>query len=144
MTYWSIFYRKQCKKLKLNGWKKYSMVKEVISLGFMMDPLLQRDLYYIFLIAYISSLLANITLDFSDLCWFWLHAIPCIFSLGIFFVPGFWYVSVYVLKILMTYLWWQEHLFCWLLSSALLLLCLTGLHWVLPVGCHGLWLCGNL
>ena len=77
------------------------MVKEVIPLGFMMDPLLQRDLYYIFLIVYISSLLGNITLISLICADSWLHA-PMYFFTGIFSFLDLWYVSVYVPKILMT------------------------------------------
>uniref|UniRef100_A0A8C6CFV2 G-protein coupled receptors family 1 profile domain-containing protein n=1 Tax=Moschus moschiferus TaxID=68415 RepID=A0A8C6CFV2_MOSMO len=81
--------------------KNYTTVKEFILLGFTTDPWLQRVLFYIFLIIYISSLLGNITLISlicADSC---LHT-PMYFFIGNLSFLDLWHASVYAPQILMT------------------------------------------
>ncbi|XP_055278433.1 olfactory receptor 1013-like [Moschus berezovskii] len=81
--------------------KNYTTVKEFILLGFTTDPWLQRVLFYIFLIIYISSLLGNITL-ISLICADSLLHTPTYFFIGNLSFLDLWYASVYAPQILMT------------------------------------------
>ncbi|DAA21714.1 TPA: olfactory receptor 1010-like [Bos taurus] len=81
--------------------KNYTTVKEFILLGFTTDPCLQRVLFYIFLIIYISSLLGNITLISLICVDSWLHT-PMYFFIGNLSYLDLWYASVYAPQILMT------------------------------------------
>ena len=81
--------------------KNYTTVKEFILLGFTTDPCLQRVLFYIFLIIYISSLLGNITLISLICADSRLHT-PMYFFNGNLSFLDLWYASVYAPQILMT------------------------------------------
>ena len=81
--------------------KNYTMVKEFILLGFTTDPWLQRVLFDIFLIIYISSLLGNITLISLICADSRLHT-PMYFFTGNLSFLDLWYASVYGPQILMT------------------------------------------
>jgi olfactory receptor len=76
-------------------------VKEFILLGFTADVGLQRVLFCIFLIIYVTSLLGNITLISLICADSRLHT-PMYFFIGNLSYLDLWYSSVYAPKILMT------------------------------------------
>ena len=97
-----IFLQKGMKKISDSmDEKNYTTVKEFILLGFTTDPCLQRVLFYIFLIIYISSLLGNITLISLICADSWLHT-PMYFFIGNLSFLDLWYASIYAPQILMT------------------------------------------
>ncbi|KAH0506502.1 Olfactory receptor 1013 [Microtus ochrogaster] len=81
--------------------KNVTEMKKFILLGFTGDLMLQRVLFFIFLVIYIISLLGNITL-ISLICGDSRLHTPMYFFIGNLSFLDLWYSSVYAPKILIT------------------------------------------